>query len=80
MDYFKEIKNSLEENDSSKVFKSLGYDQDFLSNTPFGSNLLFSSNSYIFLYLEHAATFLAQSLNVLCKSSENSIVKQYQVL
>ncbi len=29
MDYFKEIKSSLEQNDCLKVFKSLNNDQDF---------------------------------------------------
>lgn len=79
MDYYKEIKKYLEENDCTKVLKALNYDQAILSNFSFGSNILFSNSSYVFLYLEQAATFLAQSLNVLCKSSDNQIAKQYQV-
>ena len=80
MDYFKEIKSSLEENDCLKVFKSLNNDQDFFSSIPDGSNILLSNNSFLFIYLEQAATILAHSLNVLCKSGENSLVKQYQVI
>ena len=80
MDYFKVIKQSLEENNCSKVFKALNYDQDFLSNMPVGSSILFSNNSFVFIYLEQAATFLAHSLNVLCKSTDNSLPKQYQVI
>ena len=79
MDYFKDIKKSLEENDFSEVAKALNYDQDIFSNVSPGSNILLSNNSFVFIYLEQAATFLAHSLNVLCKSSDNSLAKQYQV-
>lgn len=79
MDYFKEIKTSLEENDCSKVFKALNYDQDFCANASAGQNICLSNNSFILIYLEQAATILAQSLNVLCKSTDNPISKQYQV-
>jgi hypothetical protein len=79
MDYFKVIKQSLEENNCSKVFEALKYDQDFFSHVPVGSNILFSNNSFVFIYLEQAATFLAHSLNVLCKCSDSSLLKQYQV-
>ena len=81
MDYYKELKASLEENDCLKVFKSLNYEQDFFSSISVGSNILLSNNSFIFIYLEQAATFLAHSLNVLCKSGNESslLLKQYQV-
>jgi hypothetical protein len=81
MDYSKEIKSFLENNDFQRVLNELKLDKDLIlksiKNEP---NLCCSNSSFLFIYLEQEAIFLAFSLNRLCKSKEDdSFLHSFQV-
>ena len=79
MDYYKTIKGCLEDEDSLKLIECLGLDPELILKASIDSNLCCSNNSFLFIYLEQAASFLALSLNRLCKTKEKSVVLSIQV-
>ena len=80
MDYFKVIKSYLEENNCTKALANLHLDADTILKAGLDSNLCCSNSSFLFVYLEQAASFLSLSLNRLCKSPNQSIDGSIQVI
>ena len=80
MDFAKDIKKLLEEsNEIEEILTSLRLDKEAVISAAQDANLCCASSSFIFLYLESFTSFLAISLNRLCKSFENSLSKACQV-
>jgi hypothetical protein len=79
MDYSKLIKSILEESNLSGVLDELRVDRDSLANCKAYTNICCSNGSYVFIYLEQTASFLALSLDRLCKSEDKSFIKSFQV-
>ena len=78
MDYSKLIKSLLESNELNSILDELQLDRDSLL-TQVVRNICCSNNSYVFIYLEQSACFLALSLDRMCKSEDKSYSKSFQV-
>ncbi len=79
MDYSKILKSLLEDNSLRSVFDELHVDRDSLLNCQTQNNICCSNGAYTFVYLEQTASFLALSLDRLCKSDDKSFIRSFQV-
>jgi hypothetical protein len=80
MDYSKLLKSLLEDNDLRGVLDELHVDRDTLLNCQSQNNICCSNGSYLFVYLEQSASFLALSLDRFCKSEDREFIRSFQVL
>ena len=81
MDYSKEIKSSLENSDFLTVLNELKLDKELILKSVLNDpNICCSNDSFLFIYLEQEAVFLALGLNRLCKSNEDgAFIRSFQV-
>ena len=81
MDYSKILKNSLETKNFLEIINFFEIDakENILNSLKTNSNILCSNNSFLFIYLEQSACFLALSLNHLCKSQDTNYLQSFQV-
>ena len=80
MDYTKSIKSYLENNDFLDVIAQFKLDKEQLLNSLNNNVSLCSNNSFLFIYLEQSAVFMALSLNRLCKTTEKTqFIDAFQV-
>jgi hypothetical protein len=77
MDFSKNIKTCLENKDFLAILSEFKLDKDLISND---SNICCSNSSFLFVYLEQSAAFLALSFDRLCKSSDSSYKQCFQLL
>ncbi|CAF0715754.1 unnamed protein product [Brachionus calyciflorus] len=82
MDYSTTVKKSLEENSLLEVLNAFDLEKEnILSLKQSNPNIVCSNNSFLFIYLEQSACFLALSLNHLCKTQNlNQYSKSFQCL
>ena len=79
MDYFKTIKTCLESEGCLQVLKNMNLEVDMILEAAVDSNLCCANNSFLFVYLEKATSFLALSFNRLCKTNDKSVASSIQV-
>lgn len=80
MDYFKTIKTCLESEGCLQVLKNMNLEVDMILEAAVDSNLCCANNSFLFVYLEKATSFLALSFNRLCKTNDKSVASSIQRL
>ena len=78
MDYSSAIKKYLENSDLKSILDEFKLEKDSLNSNL--TNICCSNDSFLLIYLEPAAAFLALSFNKLCKSTDNkSLFDSFQV-
>lgn len=79
MDYSSAIKKYLENSDLKSILDEFKLEKDSLNSNL--TNICCSNDSFLLIYLEPAAAFLALSFNKLCKSTDNkSLFDSFQRL
>jgi hypothetical protein len=81
MDFLSNLKSQLDEADLNSVLENLKLEKEILYSSFSNYNYSFCSNkSFLFIYLEQVATFLALSLSKLSNSGEsNNFSDSFQV-
>ncbi|RNA02513.1 Nuclear pore complex [Brachionus plicatilis] len=81
MDYSNELKFRLEKNDILDVVEEFKLDKETIfESLQTNPNILCSNDSFLFIYFEKSACFLALSLNHLCKNKDAPFKQSFQLL